>query len=323
MSRAVKWGGIGLGAVAALLGATYVGADRIRPSLGEAERAELARKGRAERFVRTSRGVMHVRLSGPQNGPAVLLVHGGAVGGCAFENWRESLADAGYRVLVPDLLGYGYSDRPKVPYTAEFYTTQLSELLIGLAVTEPVNIVGGSLGGAIVTAFAARYPSRVTSVVLLAPSGGGRFRIVARPLDWPVMGDWVFRTVGPSRVRNMIKAAYRPGPARDKIMAWMADQTRYRGFGDGILNTIRNYDSTWQPEAAQAVGRAGMPVLAAWGTEDKVVAYSQAEQLRQWIPQLRLFTLDSHGHSITYGQAETLLAQVIPFLDDAVAKARA
>jgi hypothetical protein len=44
------------------------------------------------------------------------------------------------------------------------------------------------------------------------------------------------------------------------------------------------------------------PVLAAWGIEEK------AEQLRQSILRLRLFTVDGHGHAITYGRAETLLA---------------
>ncbi|MEV7041747.1 alpha/beta fold hydrolase [Amycolatopsis sp. NPDC051061] len=62
--------------------------------------------------------------------------------------------------MVPDLLGYGYSERPDVPYTREFYTRQLRELLDGLGVRTPVHVVGASLGGAIATAFTAENPGR-------------------------------------------------------------------------------------------------------------------------------------------------------------------
>jgi pimeloyl-ACP methyl ester carboxylesterase len=314
LKRIGKWGGIGLGVLVILLGATYFVVDWTRPSLDESARAELIREGRAKQFVPTSQGVMHVRVSGPADGPIVLLVHGGAVGGQGFANWQKPLADAGYRVIVPDLLGYGYSERPDVPYTREFYTTQLSELLSGLNVTKRVNVIGASLGGTIATAFAAENPAKVASLALMAPAGGGRSKIVAGPLDWPVVGDWIFRVMGPSQVETMITDSYENTPARDEMTAWMKDQGRYSGFGEGIVNTIRNYDSTWQPDTNQAVGRTTIPVLAVWGTDDKVNPYPQCDQLRQWIPQLQVFTLDGSGHAITYGQADTVLARVIPFL---------
>jgi pimeloyl-ACP methyl ester carboxylesterase len=243
-----------------------------------------------------------------------LLVHGGAVGGQGFQNWQKPLTDAGYRVVLPDLLGYGYSERPDLAYTKEFYTAQLRELLDGLGIAKPVNVIGASLGGTISTAFAAENPARVASLTLMAPSGGGRTDIVSSPLDWPLVGDWIFRVAGPSQVEGMIADSYANTPARDEMIAWMQDQSRYSGFGEGIINTIRNYDSTWQPDPNQAVGRTGIPVLAVWGTDDKVNPYAQSVQLRQWIPQMRVFTLDGHGHAITYGQAETVLAEVIPFL---------
>jgi len=318
LKRVGKWGGIGLGVLVLVLGATYFVADWTRPSLDDEARAELLRDHRAEKFVRTSQGVMHVRLSGPADGPVVLLVHGGAVGGYGFQNWQKPLADAGYRVILPDLLGYGYSERPDVPYTKEFYTRQLRELLAGLGVGERVNMIGASLGGTIATAFAAENPDKVTSLTLMAPAGGGRTSIVAGPLDWPVVGDWIFRVVGPSQVKSMIADSYANTPARDEMVAWMEEQTRYSGFGEGILNTIRNYDSTWQPETNQAVGRTSIPVLAVWGTDDEVNPYSQSSQLKQWMPQMRLFTLDGQGHAITYGQADTVLGKVIPFLGDNV-----
>ncbi|MEU8632481.1 alpha/beta hydrolase [Amycolatopsis sp. NPDC048633] len=312
--RVLKWGGVAVATLVVALAATYVIAGATRETLGEPARAELLRDGKAERFVPTSQGVLNVRLSGPEKGPVVLLVHGGAVGGQGFAAWRKPLAEAGFRVVVPDLLGYGYSERPDVPYTREFYTRQLRELLDGLGMTAPVHVVGASLGGAIATAFTAAHPERVASLALMAPSGGGRSAVVAPVLTWPVVGDWIFRVAGPSQVRSMIADAYPPGPARDEMVAWMAEQTRFGGIAEGILNTVRNYDSTWQPDVYQAVGRSGIPVLAAWGTADAVNSYAQSAQVGQWIPQLELVTLPDRGHAITYGQAAAVLDRVVPFL---------
>ncbi|WP_284740096.1 alpha/beta fold hydrolase [Amycolatopsis sp. RTGN1] len=312
--RVLKWGGVAVATLVVGLAATYVIAGATRATLDEPARAELLRDGKAEHFVPTSQGVLNVRLSGPEKGPVVLLVHGGAVGGQGFAAWRKPLADAGFRVVVPDLLGYGYSERPDVPYTREFYTRQLRELLDGLGMTAPVHVIGASLGGAIATAFTAAHPERVASLALMAPSGGGRSDVVAPVLTWPVLGDWIFRVAGPAQVRSMIADAYPPGTARDEMVAWMAEQTRFGGIAEGILNTVRNYDSTWQPDVYQAVGRSGIPVFAAWGTADVVNPYAQSAQVKQWIPRLELFTLPGQGHAITYGQAAAVLERVVPFL---------
>ncbi|MFJ1767454.1 alpha/beta fold hydrolase [Amycolatopsis sp. NPDC088138] len=322
MSRKLlKWGGATVVGLVVALVAVYVVAGATRETLGESARAALLRDGKAERFVPTSQGVVHVRVSGPEQGPVVLLLHGGVVGGQGFAAWRKPLADAGFRVVMPDLLGYGYSERPDVPYTREFSTRQLRELLDGLGVRAPAHVVGASLGGAIATAFTAENPGRVASLALMAPSGGGRTDVVAPVLGWPVIGDWIFRVAGPSQVRSMIADAYPPGPARDEMVAWMAEQTGFGGIAEGILNTVRNYDSTWQPDVYQAVGRTGIPVFAAWGTDDAVNPYAQSAQVRRWIPRLELFTLPGQGHAITYGQAAAVLERVVPFLRGAGVRA--
>jgi hypothetical protein len=59
------------------------------------------------------------------------------------------------RVIVPDLLGYGYSARPGVAYTREFYLLQLRELIDGLGIDGPVHLAGASFGGIVVAEFAA------------------------------------------------------------------------------------------------------------------------------------------------------------------------
>ena len=97
----------------------------------------------------------------------------------------------------------------------------------------------------------------------------------------------------------------------------MAAQTRYPGFAEGVLNTLRNYGSTWQPEDYEALGRSGIPVLAVWGTADAVNPFEQSRTLSRLVPQTKIVPLEGKGHAITFGEAETVLAAVIPFFEAA------
>ena len=232
-----------------------------RQPLTDATREELLQKGKADKFVATPLGAIQVRDSGPVDRPVVLLVHGRIVGGYAFENWRQPLRDAGYRVIVPDLLGYGYSDRPDIPYTKEFYVAQLNDLLNGLRIAHPINVIGASQGGGIVAAFAAAYPDRIKSVGLMAPNGGGGVHVVSKVLELPVIGDWVFRVFGPMVMQNMMARAYENNPARDGMLAWMKERSRYRGYGEGVIDSIRNTLSN-NAEASQIICIVCQPNLS-------------------------------------------------------------
>lgn len=313
----LKWLGWAVIALIVAAAAAYPVADLRREAIGDTARAELQQSGRAQQFVKLPLGVMHVRVSGPVDGPVVLLVHGGSVGGYGYQRWQKPLADAGYRVIVPDLLGYGFSDRPNVTYDKAFYTAQLTQLLDALRIRQPVHIAGSSMGGALVAAFAAHEPSRVKSVTFVAPAGGGPTHAVSVWLTWPVIGDWAFRVLGPTLSQSMLVNAYKEPSAREAMAAWMNEQTRFRGYAEGMLNTLRNYDTNWQPEDYEAVGRSGVPVLAVWGTADPIVPFAQSKVLLQRVPQTELVPLEGKSHAIAFGEADRIVEIMIPFLRQA------
>ena len=95
----------------------------------------------------------------------------------------------------------------------------------------------------------------------------------------------------------------------------MKEQTRFRGFGDGILNVLRNYDSDWQPEDYDLLGKSNLPVMVVWGTQDVVHPYTQTKELLAHVPQTELIALKGKGHAITFGETGSILAVIIPFLD--------
>jgi pimeloyl-ACP methyl ester carboxylesterase len=294
----------------------YPVADLMRVPMDDAARAELAQSGKADRFVPLSAGVMHVRVQGPEGGPVVLMVHGTAVGGFAFQRWIKPLADAGFRVIVPDLLSFGYSDRPTVTHDQQFFTGQLSELVEKLGAAAPVHLVGTSMGGAITADFVAANTARVRSVTLIAPAGLGPVPAANTPsvrlLLAPVVGDWFARVLGASAA---VRGAAQGELAKiDGLADWMTEQTKYRGYSEGQLNTYRHYDLQNRLVSYDALGRSGLPVLVIWGTADTTVPFAHAAELVKRVPQAKLVPIEGEPHGLPMRKPEAMVAIVLPFL---------
>ncbi|MBP6014144.1 MAG: alpha/beta hydrolase [Alphaproteobacteria bacterium] len=295
----------------------YPIADLMREPLDDAARAELTKSGKAEQFVSLSGGVMHVRVQGPEDGPVVLLVHGAATGGFVFRRWIKPLADAGFRVIVPDLLGFGYSDRPTVTHDQAFFTNQLGELLTELNVAAPVHIVGTSLGGAITSDFVAANTARIHSVTLIAPAGLGPVPAASSPtvrlLLLPVVGDWLARVLGPTAAVRGVVEQMKAG-AVEGFVDWMGEQTKYRGYSEGQLNTYRHYDLQNRLASYDAIGRSALPVLAVWGTADTTVPFAHSAELVKRVPQMKLVPVEGEEHGLPMRKPDEMVAIVLPFL---------
>ncbi|KAL1961552.1 hypothetical protein VTN77DRAFT_1614 [Rasamsonia byssochlamydoides] len=130
------------------------------------------------RDVSTPYGSIRVYEWGPEDGHKVLLVHGITTPCLALGGLAHALVDRGYRVMLFDLFGRGYSDAPSdLPQDARLFTTQIllaltsSPLSWTGAASGRFSLIGYSLGGGICAAFASHFPDMLSSVVLLAPSG--------------------------------------------------------------------------------------------------------------------------------------------------------
>jgi pimeloyl-ACP methyl ester carboxylesterase len=115
-------------------------------------------------------GTCRMYLFGPENGERIIFVHGISMASSSFDVVARDVAAAGYRVCVYDLWARGFSDGPGAHYTKTFYVSQLLHLQKYLG-WEKSSICGLSLGGAIATAFTAKFPERVERLILVAPAG--------------------------------------------------------------------------------------------------------------------------------------------------------
>lgn len=106
-------------------------------------------------------------------GSPVVLVHGSGPGVTAFANWRlvmPALAQQ-FRVLAPDMVGFGYTDRPDgIEYSVQTWADQVVAFMDALDVPK-ASIVGNSFGGAIELRVATPHPGRVDKLVLMGSMG--------------------------------------------------------------------------------------------------------------------------------------------------------
>jgi len=113
---------------------------------------------------------MDVLPSGGGNGKSVLLLHGKNFSGAYWKDTIAFLNDNGYRVIVPDQIGFGKSSKPNIHYSFHALAANTKKLLDTLGVKE-VTVVGHSMGGMLATRFALMYPETATRLVLENPIG--------------------------------------------------------------------------------------------------------------------------------------------------------
>ena len=174
---------------------------------------------------------MDVAPSGTPNGRTVVLFHGMNFGGFYFGGPIDVLRAAGYRVVVPDQIGFGRSSKPILPYNFHDRALNSRTLLQSLGIAK-VTIVGHSMGGMLAARFAASYPDITERAVLYDPIG---------------LTDT--RWVQPWR---SAEEAYKATMARTSDEAWQAS---YANIG-------RYFPDAWKPEYEQYVRILYAPTLS-------------------------------------------------------------
>ncbi|MEX0310009.1 MAG: alpha/beta fold hydrolase [Tateyamaria sp.] len=278
-----------------------------RSSLSDAERAKAPGQ-----FALLSQGSTHFEWLGPERGPIALCIHGLTTPSFVWYGMARGLALMGFRVLIYDLYGRGYSDRAKGLQDAAFFDRQLTDLLSHEGIDEPLTVLGYSMGGAIAAEFTARHPHLVKQLILLAPAGmfqlaGGK---IAAARDLPIIGDWLFLTVYPWQLRRGIAAEAGLASTVEDIGDLQQRETARRGFFPAVLSSLRGVLRDTCEEAHQTIARANIPVLAIWGAADDVIPLACKETLATWNPHATQVVVPDAGHGLPYLNTDATLAAI-------------
>ncbi|GAP92044.1 putative alpha beta-hydrolase [Rosellinia necatrix] len=199
------------------------------------------------RDVDTPYGSIRVYEWGPEHGERILFVHGISTPSVALGDLGHEMAGRGYRVMMFDLFGRGYSDAPcGLAYDTRLYVTQLLLVLASSAspwaAAPGFHLVGYSMGGALSVAFARYFPHLVRSLCLIAPCG----LIRRRHVGWR---SWLYYDSGvlpECLVTYLVRRRIRPrtGPARSvaeggRIVNGDADANGGAGFDGAAISKAK------------------------------------------------------------------------------------
>jgi 2-hydroxy-6-oxonona-2,4-dienedioate hydrolase len=226
------------------------------------------------------------------DGPPLVLVHGAGGHLEAYARNVRALSDR-HRVVLYDMVGHGYTDKPDRPYTIEVLSDHLVALLDALGI-ERTHLSGESLGGWVAAWTAAHHPERVDRLVLNTPGN-----ITNKPQ--------VMATVRESSLKAVREASYETVRAR---VQWLFHDTsqvtdelvRMRlaiytqpGFERAMENivAVQSWEHrapyVWSPEWC---GRIAAPTLLLWTDHDPTGGLDEAGLLQEWIPDARIEVIE-------------------------------
>ena len=244
--------------------------------------------------VPTREGETFVVVSGPEDAPALVLLHG-ASGNAAM--WMGDVATWAkeYRVYAIDVIGdAGLSAPSRPPLVSDAHALWLDDVLQGLHL-EHASFLGVSNGGWLALDYATRHPDRVESLVVLCPGGIIRAKnILITALPFLLLGKW-----GARRVREMILGRMPPSPSK-----------AHQAFADFIALIFQHL----RPRTArhpilrdEQLRRLTMPVLVILGGKDVIFDSAAIKQrVEHTLPHAEIRYLPEAGHFIP-GQTAPIL----------------
>jgi pimeloyl-ACP methyl ester carboxylesterase len=225
-------------------------------------------------------------------GPPLVLIHGF---GASLGHWRKNipvLADAGYQVYALDLLGFGDSDQPVIPYTLDLWQDLLVDFWAEFIQT-PATYVGNSIGGLLTLMLLANHPDKAKAGAVLNCAGGLNHRPeeLRPPLTWvmgaftrlvssPTLGPLVFNQVRrKGRIRSSLRQVYRNPAAITEELVEMIYTPACKPTAQKVFAAI--VTAPPGPKPSDLLPQIDQPLLVLWGENDPWTPIKGADIYRQ------------------------------------------
>jgi pimeloyl-ACP methyl ester carboxylesterase len=241
--------------------------------------------GIQSRSVEVAGHRVHYLAEGPANGPVVVLVHGLGARAEYWDNLAPYLAQSGFRVYIPDLIGCGRSERPAdFSYSVRDEAAVVVGFMDALGLKQ-VELGGWSMGGWIAVLVAAQHPERVSRLMLFDSAG----------LDVPPTFDTALFTPSTVAQLDQLKALLSPHP--QPIPAFIArDILRHFRRNGWVAQRALATMFTAQDVVDNVLPQLKMPVLLLWGSLDRVTPLNDGVIMHRLIPQSELDVFAGCGH---------------------------
>lgn len=277
------------------------------------------------RTVQANGIALHVALSGPEEGPLVILLHGFPE---AWFEWRElipPLAEAGFRVAAPDQRGYNLSEKPRG--VAAYRLDTLADDIFALAAAlgrDSFRLVGHDWGASVAWWMATRRPGRIERMAVTNaphpavwrkamtedPAQRKKSRYV-QLLRIPVLPELMIRAGGYKGLSDSFKSCARPEAFGPAALRWYQAAWRRPGALTATLDWYRALFA--QDVPVPAPGSIPTPTLVLWGDQDAFGEARLAEESAALCAQARVVHFPEAGHWLPHDEPHRLADELLAF----------
>ncbi|HQE69908.1 MAG TPA: alpha/beta hydrolase, partial [Atopobiaceae bacterium] len=243
------------------------------------------------------------------NAAPLILIHGSGPGVTAYANWNKifPFLEKDYRVIAPDLVGFGYTERIEgQTFSMNVWVRQTLDLFDALGI-EKANLIGNSFGGALALSVAIKAPERVNKLVLMGAMG------VSFPITYGLDKVWGY-TPSPANMERLLEIFTYDHTFATPELA----ESRYQG---SIQPGFQESFSAMFPEPRQdgVEDMAGNQhyirdiqheTLIIHGREDRVIPLENSYKLLQLIPNAELHVFGKCGHWSQIERSEEFAEQL-------------
>ena len=254
---------------------------------------------------------LHIHYRDLGKGRPVVFIHGSGPGGNGWSNFKQNIdfLATRYRVVVPDLYGYGYSAKPEGrDYDLDFFASGLTALMDKLAL-EDTTLVGNSLGGAIAIKLALTHPERIRALILMAPGGIETIETYMKMSGIQRMvGEITKGPVDEPRLRGILEMfTYDKSHVTDALVKERLAISQTQPADVFMRMKVENQ--------AEKLQELKMPILGFWGANDEFCPPSGSYKFLMGCPDARFMFLSRCGHWVMIEYADIFNRLCLDFLD--------
>jgi pimeloyl-ACP methyl ester carboxylesterase len=244
------------------------------------------------------------------HGSPILLIHGYPLSSKMWQPQIEALS-ASFRVIAPDLRGFGASEAPPGPYPMDVLADDCAALLDHLEITQPVTVCGLSMGGYVSFAFWRKHPQRVSRLILAATRAlpdapeAAENRLKAAALAEKEGSEAIARAMLPKMLSPTTQAAHPELVAQVKAIMLEASVP-------GIVGALMGMRA--RPDSTPTLPTITVPTLIIRGDDDPFASIEENAAMQQAIPDARLVRIPNAAHLPNLEQPVLFDAAVRQFL---------
>jgi len=268
------------------------------------------------------------------NGNNIVLMHGKNFNGAYWKTTIDALQKEGYRIIVPDQIGFGKSSKPQhFQYTFQQLAQNTKTLLDSIGVTKTA-ILGHSMGGMLATRFALMYPENTTKLILENPIGleDWKLKVPYKPVEWWYQNELKnnYKSIKKYQLESYYDNMWKP--EYEQWVNLLAGWTLNSDYKTIAWNAALAYDMIFTQPVIYEFEEISSPTLLIIGTRDRTALgkslvedtirdqmglYNElGKKAQRKIPNSKLIEIENVGHLPHIEQFDSFITPLLSFLDE-------